>query len=69
MVKKYFVWKTNDDSNNYPSYVYGKIDYSPTRADKLQRDLKVSNDENQIIDIFSKSIEKDIKKGWIELKQ
>ena len=64
MVKKYFIWKTNSDSNNYPDYVFYKIDYSPTRSLKLQRDIKVSDNKDQIINIFNKQIETDIKKGW-----
>ena len=65
MVKKYFVWETNTTSISYPKYVFYKIDYSPTRGDKLQRDIKVSNNQDQIITIFSEQIEKDIKKGWV----
>ena len=64
MVKKYFIWKTNSGSNNYPDYVFYKIDYSPTRSLKLQREIKVSNNKDQIINIFNKQIETDIKKGW-----
>ncbi|MCH1547920.1 MAG: hypothetical protein L7S44_05105 [Flavobacteriaceae bacterium] len=65
MVKKYFVWETNTTSVSYPKYVFYKIDYSPTRGDKLQRDIKVSNNQDQITKIFSEQIEKDIKKGWV----
>lgn len=65
MVKKYFIWETNTTSISYPKFVFYKIDYSPTRGDKLQRDIKVSNNEDQIITIFSEQIEKDIKKGWV----
>ena len=65
MVKKYFIWETNTTSISYPKYVFYKIDYSPTRGDKLQRDIKVSNNEDQIITLFSEQIEKDIKKGWV----
>lgn len=65
MVKKYFIWETNTTSISYPKYVFYKIDYSPTRGDKLQRDIKVSNNQDQIITIFSEQIEKDIKKGWV----
>lgn len=64
MVKKYFIWKTNSNSNNYLEYVFYKIDYSPSRSHKLQREIRVSNDKNQIIGIFNKQIETDIKKGW-----
>ena len=65
MVKKYFVWETNTTSVSYLKYVFYKIDYSPTRGDKLQRDIKVSNNQDQITKIFSEQIEKDIKKGWV----
>ena len=64
MVKKYFIWKTNSNSNNYLEYVFYKIDYSPSRSHKLQREIRVSNDKKQIIGIFNKQIETDIKKGW-----
>lgn len=64
MVKKFFVWETKSSSKNFPKYVFYKIDYSPTRGDKLQRDIKVSENKSQIEKIFSKQIESDIKKGW-----
>ena len=64
MVKKYFIWETNSSSEDYPKFVFYKIDYSPSRGDKLQRDIKVSNNETQIEKIFSDQIETDIKKGW-----
>ncbi|MBT6170477.1 MAG: hypothetical protein HOH98_06985 [Flavobacteriaceae bacterium] len=64
MVKKYFLWETNSSSENYPNFVFYKIDYSPSRSDKLQRDIKVSNNQSQIEKIFSDQIETDIKKGW-----
>jgi hypothetical protein len=64
MVKKYFLWETNSSSEDYPKFVFYKIDYSPSRGDKLQRDIKVSNNQSQIVKIFSDQIETDIKKGW-----
>jgi hypothetical protein len=64
MVKKYFLWETNSSTEEYPKFVFYKIDYSPSRGDKLQRDIKVSNNQSQIEKIFSDQIETDIKKGW-----
>ena len=64
MIKKYFLWETNSESSTYPKYVFYKIDYSPTRSDKLQRDVKISNNLDQINKIYQKQIESDIKKGW-----
>ena len=64
MIKKYFLWETNSESSTYPRYVFYKIDYSPTRSDKLQRDVKISNNLDQMNKIYQKQIESDIKKGW-----
>jgi hypothetical protein len=64
MVKKFFVWETNVQSDEYPRYIFYKVDYFPSRASKLNRDIKVSNDKKQILNIFKDSIESDIKKGW-----
>ena len=64
MIKKYFLWETNSESSTYPRYVFYKIDYSPTRSDKLQRDVKISNNLDQMNKIYQKQIDSDIKKGW-----
>ena len=64
MVKKFFVWETNVQSDEYTKFVFYKVDYSPSRASKLNRDIKVSNDKKQILNIYKGSIESDIKKGW-----
>ena len=63
-VKKFLVWDTASNEDNYPKFVYYKIDYSPTRASKLNRDIKVSDDKKQIQKIFANEIESNIKKGW-----
>ena len=64
MVKKFFAWKTNGDTDSYPEYIFYQIDYSPTRAEKLKREIKVSNSKQQILKIFETQIESDIKTGW-----
>ena len=64
MVKKFFIWETNSASTEYPKYVYYGIDYSPSRATKLNRDIKVTNDKTQALKIFDDEIESNIKKGW-----
>jgi len=63
-VKKFLVWDTTSKDDNYPKFVYYKIDYSPTRKDKMKRDIKVSNSKKQILSIFKDEIESDIKSGW-----
>ena len=64
MVKKFFIWETNSNSTDYPKYVYYGIDYSPSRASKLNREIKVSDDKKQIEKIFQDEIESNVKKGW-----
>ena len=64
MVKKFFIWETNSNSKDYPNYVYYGIDYSPSRASKLNREIKVSDDKNQIEKIFQDEIESNVKKAW-----
>ena len=57
MVKKFFIWETNSNSKDYPNYVYYGVDYSPSRASKLNREIKVSDDKKHIEKI-SKFIDK-----------
>tara|TARA_B100001287_G_scaffold235392_1_gene207518 strand:- start:1071 stop:2411 length:1341 start_codon:yes stop_codon:yes gene_type:complete len=65
MVRKFVIWKTNKDhTGEYPAYIYHFTDFSPSRADVLKKDLKVSNSKKQIEEIFNDEILKNIKKGW-----
>ena len=63
-VKKFYVWDTKSKDVNYPNYVFYKVDYSPTRKDKMKRDIKISNSKKQILEIYDSEIESDIKSGW-----
>jgi len=65
MVRKFIIWKTNKEySDEYPAYVYHYTDFSPGRAEMLKKEIKISNDKNQIELIFKEQIELEIKKGW-----
>lgn len=65
MVRKFVIWKTNkEDTGEYPAFVYHYTDFSPSRADVLKKDLKISNSKKQIEEIFNDEILKNIKKGW-----
>ena len=65
LVRKFVIWKTNkEDTGEYPAFIYHYTDFSPSRADVLKKDLKVSNSKKQIEEIFNDEIVKNIKKGW-----
>ena len=64
MVRKFVVWKTNKTARDYPAYVFHYTDFSSDRKEPLQRDVTISDDEDQIMEIFRQSMEDNIKKGW-----
>ncbi len=65
MVRKFLLLKTNKEQlKAYPAYVWHMTDFSSGRKDPLKKDVKVSDSETQIMDIFDEAILKNIKKGW-----
>jgi hypothetical protein len=75
-VKKFMTWKTNkEDSGFYPKYVIYFLDYSKGRKDPLSRKAKVTNDEEQMTQLYEEWIQNEmigttgkLKKGWKEIK-
>lgn len=68
MVQKYVVWKTNKEPTGvYPAYVLHVTDYSSTRQELLKRDIRVSDSEQQIMDLCQEMIDNNVKKGWEEI--
>jgi hypothetical protein len=65
MVQKFVVWKTGKEKKpEYPAYVFHYTNFSSERKDPLQRDVFVSDNEEQIMQIMQDTIDKNIKKGW-----
>lgn len=66
MVQKFIAWKTNkaEKDDRYPAYVFHYTNYSPGRGEPLKRDVRVSSSEDQIREIATAFVEKNIKKGW-----
>lgn len=65
MVQKYMVWKTNKEfSPDYPAYVLCYTNFSTERLEPLQREIKISNSEEQIMELHEKMLESNLKKGW-----
>ena len=68
MVQKFLVWKTNKPAPGWPAYVFHYTNFSSDRKDPLQRDVAVSDDESQIMEICQSSIEANVKKGWVAVE-
>ena len=65
MVQKFLWWKTNKEkSQKYPAFVFCYTNYSSDRKEPLNREVKISNSEEQIKNIYNSYIEENIKKGW-----
>ena len=68
MVRKFLIWKTNKENEgvDYPAYVAHFTDYSPGRKVPLDREVRISNSETQINELFEELKKQNIKKGWSE---
>ncbi len=67
MVRKLLLWRTNKEGlADFPAYVVYGVDYSPNRADPLQRDIQISNDLDQINRLYLKLRDAYVKRGWEE---
>ena len=66
LVRKLVLWKTNKEavSADYPAYVLAQTDYSPNRKTPLERDIRVSNDRDQIEKLFAAWDAECFVKGW-----
>jgi hypothetical protein len=64
MIQKFVVWKTNKPAPEYPAYVFHYTNFSSDRKDPLKREVMVSDDENQIMELCGASIAENVKKGW-----
>lgn len=65
MIQKYLIWKTNkEQSSDYPAYVLHYTNYSSNRQEQLQREVRISDSEEQIYELHTAMLEENIKKGW-----
>jgi len=67
MVQKFVVFRTNKEKvdTRYPGYVMYHTNFSSKRKDPLQKDIRVSGSETQIMEITKQFIKSNIKKGWV----
>ena len=66
MVRKFLMWKTNkeSESDEFPAYVIHYTDFSPNRKSPLNRDIRVTDNPDQIEKHWNELKEENIKKGW-----
>lgn len=65
MVQKFMWWKTNkENTKKFPAYVFAYTNYSSDRKEPLNREVRISNNEEQIRKIYDTYIAENIKKGW-----
>ena len=69
MVIKFMVWKTNKEAidESYPAYVMHYTNFSSDRKDPLQREVRISNNKDQIMTIAQEYIDANVKKGWVKV--
>ncbi len=66
MIRKFLIFKTNKEhSGEYPAYVFHLTDVSTSRKDPLKREIRTSNSEEQIMEIYEDYHKKNVKKGWV----
>jgi hypothetical protein len=70
MVRKFVMWQTNKagDEDEYPAYVVHYTDFSPNRKDALAREVRVTNSDTQIEELWNSLKEENIKAGWARLE-
>jgi len=69
MVRKFLMWRTHKEaaSDEFPAYVVHYTDFSPNRKDALARELRVSNSQPQIEQLWEALKADNIKAGWNQL--
>jgi ATP-dependent DNA ligase len=65
MVRKLLLWKTNkDDRPEFPAYVVYLTDFSPNRANPLEREIRVAQTEPAARKHYKKLSEENFIGGW-----
>jgi hypothetical protein len=66
MVRKLVMWATNKQNEGWPAFVLSYTDFSPGRKTPLERDIRVSNSELQMNELWEALEKGAIVKGWQE---
>jgi len=65
MVLKITGWKTNKEkTGDWPAYVLHITNFSSDRQQHLQRDVDITDDYDQLLELKDKAVEDNVKAGW-----
>lgn len=68
MVLKFTGWRTNkEQSGEWPAYVLHVTDFSSGRRQRLQRDLAVTDDFAQLVELRDRVRAERIRRGWVKV--
>lgn len=70
MVLKFTGWKTNKEkTGEWPAYVLHTTNFSSDRQQRLQRDVDITDDRDQLMELKDKAVEANVKKGWEKVEK
>lgn len=70
MVLKFTGWKTNKEkTGEWPAYVLHTTNFSSNRQQHLTRDVEITDDYDQLLELRDKAIETNVKKGWTKVEE
>ena len=65
MVLKFTGWKTNKEkTGEWPAYVLHTTNFSSNRQQHLTRDVEITDDYDQLLELRDRAVEANVKKGW-----
>lgn len=69
MIQKYIILKTNKtETGDFPAYVLHYTNYSSNQQEPLQREIRISDDRQQIMELYKTYLDENLKKGWEKVK-
>lgn len=70
MVLKFTGWKTNKEKmGEWPAYVLHTTNFSSNRQQHLTRDVEITDDYDQLLELHNKAVESNVKKGWTKVEE
>lgn len=70
MVLKFTGWKTNKEkTGEWPAYVLHTTNFSSNRQQHLTRDVEITDDYDQLLELHNKAVESNVKKGWTKVEE